>query len=124
MRRIVITGVGCVSALGSSTATTWAGMREGISGIGPLTGLDDPTLKTTIAAQAHSFRAHDHFDDKRLVLLDPVSQFALVAAREAVAQAGLQLQGEAAERAAVIIDRKSTRLNSSHSTLSRMPSSA
>ncbi len=103
MRRVVITGIGCVSALGPTARGTWAGMKEGRSGIGPLTGLNDPTLKTTVAAQAHGFVAGEHFDDKRLVLLDPVSQFALVAAREAVAQAGLQLQGDAAERAAVII---------------------
>lgn len=103
MRRVVITGMGCVSALGNSAADTWAGMREGRAGIGPLTGLGDPTLRTTIAAQARHFVASEHFDDKRLVLLDPVSQYALVAAREAVAQAGIAFTPEAAERAAVII---------------------
>ena len=103
MRRVVITGMGCVSALGTTATLTWAGMREGRAGIGPLTGLDDPTLRTTIAAQARGFDPVLHFDEKRLVLLDPVSQYALVAAREAMAQAGLALQGEAAERAAVVI---------------------
>lgn len=102
MRRIVITGMGCVSALGVTARDTWAGMREGRSGIGPLTGLDDPTLRTPIAAQAHAFVAGEHFDEKRLVLLDPVSQMALVAAREAVAQAGIGF-GEVAERTAVVI---------------------
>jgi nodulation protein E len=102
VRRIVITGMGCVSALGISARDTWAGMREGRGGIGPLTGLDDPTLRTPIAAQAHGFVASEHFDEKRLVLLDPVSQMALVAAREAVAQAGIAF-GEVAERTAVII---------------------
>ncbi|MDP3615212.1 MAG: beta-ketoacyl-[acyl-carrier-protein] synthase family protein, partial [Rubrivivax sp.] len=103
MRRVVITGMGCVSALGNSAVATWAGMLEGRAGIGPLTGLDDPTLRTTIAAQARHFVASEHFDDKRLVLLDPVSQYALVAAREAVAQAGIRFSAEAAERTAVII---------------------
>jgi nodulation protein E len=103
MRRVVITGMGCVSALGPTAAATWAAMREGRAGIGPLSGLDDPTLRTTIAAQARDFDAAAHFDEKRLVLLDPVSQYALVAAREAMAQAGLTLQGDAAERAAVVI---------------------
>ena len=46
MRRVVITGMGCVSALGNTATTTWAGMREGRAGITPLTGLDDPTLRT------------------------------------------------------------------------------
>jgi nodulation protein E len=103
MRRVVITGMGCVSALGATARETWAGMCEGRAGIGPLIGLDDPTLRTTIAAQAKSFVAGDHFDEKRLVLLDPVSQMALVAAREAVAQAGLGFDTERGERTAVII---------------------
>ena len=103
MRRVVITGMGCVSALGCTAAATWAGMREGRSGIGPLVGLNDSTLRTSIAAQAKGFVAAEHFDDKRLVLLDPVSQYALVAAREAVAQAGLSFEGERGERTAVII---------------------
>lgn len=103
MRRVVITGQGCVSALGNTARETWSAMCEGRPGIGPLTGLDDPTLKTPIAAQARAFRALDHFDEKRLVLLDPVSQMALVAAREAVAQAGLSFEGERGERAAVVI---------------------
>jgi nodulation protein E len=103
MRRVVITGMGCVSALGCTAVGTWAAMREGRAGIGPLTGLADDTLRTAIAAQARDFEPLAHFDEKRLVLLDPVSQYALVAAREAVAQSGLVLQGEAAERAAVVI---------------------
>ena len=106
MRRVVITGMGCVSALGMTAAAAWDSMREGRSGIGPLTGLDDSTLRTPIAAQAKGFVAAEYFDEKRLVLLDPVSQFALVAAREAVAQSGLVFSAEGtelAERTAVII---------------------
>lgn len=102
-RRVVITGMGCVSALGVTATTTWDCMRAGRSGISPLTGLDDSTLRTSVAAQAKAFVAGAHFDDKRLVLLDPVSQFALVAAREAVAQSGLCFGTELAERTAVII---------------------
>lgn len=102
MRRVVITGMGCVSALGNTARDTWAGMREGRAGIGPLTGLDDPTLRTPIAAQARQFVATEHFDEKRLVLLDPVSQMALVAAREAVAQSGISF-APVAERTAVVI---------------------
>lgn len=103
MRRIVITGMGCVSALGATASATWAGMREGRPGIRALSGLDDSTLRTAIAAQARDFVAAEHFDEKRLVLLDPVSQYALVAAREAVAQAGLSFSADLAERTAVII---------------------
>ncbi len=103
MRRVVITGMGCVSALGPSASATWAAMREGRSGIGPLLGLNDTTLRTAIAAQAQGFVASEHFDDKRLILLDPVSQYALVAAREAVAQSGVTFEGQEGERTAVVI---------------------
>ena len=103
MRRVVITGMGCVSALGASAKLTWAAMREGRPGIGPLLGLNDSTLRTLIAAQAHAFVASEHFDEKRLVMLDPVSQYALVAAREAVAQSGVTFEGELSERTAVVI---------------------
>jgi nodulation protein E len=108
MRRVVITGMGCVSALGLNATQTWQGMREGRCGIGPLvlTAASGPAasdLRTRIAAQLPGFDALAHFDEKRLVMLDPVSQYALVAAREAVAQAGLVVKDDLAERAAVII---------------------
>ena len=101
MRRVVFTGMGCVSALGVSADHTWSGMREGRAGIGALTGLGDNAVRTPIAAQAKAFVPGEHFDDKRLVLLDPVSQYALVAAREAMAQSGLGADG--GERTAVVI---------------------
>jgi nodulation protein E len=103
MQRVVITGMGCVSALGHTATATWAGMREGHSGIAALAGLSGFDLRTPVAAQIKGYEALAHFDDKRLVLLDPVSQYALVAAREAVAQSGLSFEGEAGERCAVVI---------------------
>ena len=78
-------------------------MREGHSGIAPLNGLDANDLRTAVAAQLKGYVPTEHFDEKRLVLLDPVSQYALIAARQAVAQAGLRCEGELAERAAVVI---------------------
>ncbi|HLL20089.1 MAG TPA: beta-ketoacyl-[acyl-carrier-protein] synthase family protein, partial [Rubrivivax sp.] len=103
MQRVVITGIGCVSALGLDAATTWSAMCAGHSGIAPLAGLEGFELRTPVAAQVKDYRAAAHFDEKRLVLLDPVSQYALIAAREAVAQAGLQFDSACAEHAAVII---------------------
>jgi len=103
MRRVVITGMGCVSPLGLTAAATWEAMREGRSGIGPLTGLDAPRLRTAIAAQLRGFDPRAHFDERQLVLLDEVSQYALVAAREALAQSGLRIDGELADRTAVVI---------------------
>ena len=103
MQRVVITGAGCVSSLGHTAVSTWQAMREGRPGIGALTGLSGHDLRTPIAAQLRGYDPAAHFDEKRLVLLDPVSQYALIAAREAVAQSGLRFDGEAGERAAVVI---------------------
>jgi nodulation protein E len=103
MQRVVITGMGCVSALGLSATATWAAMCEGRAGIAPLAGLAEHELRTPVAAQLKGYEPTAYFDEKRLVLLDPVSQYALIAAREALAQAGLQATGETAERCAVII---------------------
>jgi nodulation protein E len=103
MQRVVVTGMGCVSALGLTASATWQAMREGQAGIAPIAGFDGAGLRTTIAAQVKGYDALAHFDEKRLVLLDPVSQFALLSAREAVAQAGLRFDGELSERTAVVI---------------------
>ena len=89
MRRVVITGMGAVCALGHNAATTWAAMREGDSGIGPICNIPTDLLNVKIAAEVRGFDPAAHFEHKRLPLLDRVSQFALVAAREAVAQSGL-----------------------------------
>ena len=105
MQRVVITGVGCVSALGHDANSTWSAMCAGHSGIAPLAGLEGHELRTPVAAQLKGYSAAAHFAEKRLVLLDPVSQYALIAAREAVAQARLRFDGNEAlaEQTAVII---------------------
>ncbi|CAD5373689.1 Nodulation protein E [Rubrivivax sp. A210] len=103
MRRVVVTGMGCVSALGLSATATWQAMAEGRAGIGPLSGLSGHELRTSVAAQLRGYEPLAYFDEKRLVLLDPVSQYALIAAREAVGQAGIDFAGAAGDEVAVII---------------------
>jgi nodulation protein E len=103
MQRVVITGMGCVSALGLSAGATWQAMREGQPGIAPITGLSGADIRTPIAAQLKGYEPAAHFDEKRLILLDPVSQYALVAAREALAQSGLTFDEPLADRTAVVI---------------------
>ena len=104
MQRVVITGMGCVSALGLSAGATWRAMREGQPGIGPDHRPVAADIRTPIAAQLKGYEPTAHFDEKRLVMLDPVSQYALVAAREALAQSGLTFDdAELADRTAVVI---------------------
>lgn len=94
MRRVAITGMGAISALGPDAGCAWKAMREGRSAITPLCGFDEPTLRVNVAAQVRDFDPQLHFDRRQLPLLDRVSQFALVAAREAVTQSGLDFADE------------------------------
>ena len=104
MRRVAITGMGAVSALGHDAASTWAAMREGRSGIAPIVNIPTDLLNVKIAAEVRGFDPAAHIDAKKLPLLDRVSQFALVAAREAVAQSGLDFrEGNRGARSACIV---------------------
>ncbi len=89
MRRVVVTGLGAISALGANREEFWRRLCAGESGIGPLEGFPTDGLSVKVAAQARGYDPRAHFDPKRLDLLDRFSQFALVAAREAVKDAGL-----------------------------------
>ncbi len=92
MRRVAITGWGAVTPLGLTASATWDALRSGRCAIAPLQSLPREGLRAGIAAEVRGFDPLAHFDEKRLLLLDRVSQFALVAAREAVAQAGLEFR--------------------------------
>jgi nodulation protein E len=101
--RVVITGQGAFNALGRTAAETRAAMREGRSGIGPLDFPDVDRLMIQIGGQIRGYRPEDHFSRQELVLYDPFTQFALLAAREAVADAGLEIGEALSERAGVVL---------------------
>src|SRR5215475_8400580 len=104
MRRVAITGMGAISSLGHDAAANWSAMREGRSAIGPITNIATDLLVIKIAAEVRDYDPLKHFDSKRLILLDRVSQFALIAAREAIAQCGLEFRASGlGERTACII---------------------
>jgi nodulation protein E len=96
--------MGAICALGHDASATWAAMREGRSAIGPISNIPTELLNVKIAAEVRGYDPLAHFDSKRLILLDRVSQFALIAAREAVAQSRLDFGSDArGERTACII---------------------
>ncbi|MGC1550101.1 MAG: beta-ketoacyl-[acyl-carrier-protein] synthase family protein [Rhodanobacter sp.] len=104
MRRLVITGMGALCALGHNAPDVWQAMREGRSGIGPIHHILPGQLRNGgIAAEINNFEPADYFDSARLSMLDPVSQYALVAAGEAIRQSGLSFEGERAARTAVVV---------------------
>ncbi len=103
MNRVVVTGLGVVSAAGHTVADFWSTLREGRSAIGPITIIPTETLTVTIGAEVRDFDPAVHFGAKRLTMLDRFAQFGLVAAREAIADSGIVFGEELGERTATII---------------------
>jgi nodulation protein E len=101
-RRVVITGVGVVCALGHNRAEFWQSLTEGRSGIRPLTSIESGLLRFENGAEVLDWDPLRHFDDKEIRLLDRFAQFGVVAAREAVADAGIEWNTELREETAIV----------------------
>ena len=104
-RRIVITGMGMVTALGNDVATTWEGLVAGRPGIRTIEAFDPSRLSSQIAGEVRDFDSSRVLDRKDQRRTDRYIQFGLVAAREAMDQAGLpeRLEGELAEATGAIL---------------------
>ncbi|MEZ6188352.1 MAG: beta-ketoacyl-ACP synthase II [Planctomycetota bacterium] len=102
-RRVVVTGVGAVSPMGVGADALWNGVKAGQSGIGPITLFDTKDFPVTFAGEVKGFDVGEHFDKKEARHLDRVTQFAMVASREAVKDAGLDLESEDTTRIGAII---------------------
>jgi nodulation protein E len=103
MNRVVITGIGVVSPVGCGLNEFWSALVDGRSGIRPIENIPTERFNTRIAAQVLDFDPNAHFDPRRTSQLDRFSQFAVVAARAAVRDAGLDLDEELALDVATII---------------------
>jgi nodulation protein E len=103
VNRVVVTGLGTVSPVGQSSAAYWAALAAGRTGFGPPTIFDASRLNTKSVAEVNDFVAADHFDVRQIGFLDRVSQFAVVAAREAIGQSGLSFRSGLGARTAAII---------------------
>ncbi len=101
--RVVITGAGTVNALAASVPGTLEAFREARCGIADLDIRDRERLSIRIGAQVRDWREEDHFDRQQIALCDRFTQFALVAAREAVAQSGLDFTSALGLEAGVVL---------------------
>ncbi|MGC4806725.1 beta-ketoacyl-ACP synthase II [Micromonospora sp. DT233] len=101
---VVITGIGAVTPLGLDRESTWHALLAGKSGVGPVTAFDAGDLPTRIAAEVRGFEPGQHFTAKRARRMARFSQFAVVAAREAVADAGLTVDEGNADRVGVVVN--------------------
>jgi len=103
MSRVVITGLGAISALGPDVGAMSAALRAGRSAIGPLTNFPTDGLITKVGAEIRGFDPSVHFESGKLAFLDRFAQFALVAAREAIAGSGLKFRDGLGARSAVVV---------------------
>jgi 3-oxoacyl-[acyl-carrier-protein] synthase II len=102
-RRVVVTGVGLVSPLGIGTEETWAGLREGRSGAGPITLFDASQHTTHFACEVKGFDPLKWVEKKEVKKMDRFIQFAVAAADLAVADSGLEIDAANAEQTGVFI---------------------
>ena len=103
MRRVVITGQGAVSALGIGASATMEGLHEGRLGISQLDIPDVGRLHVRIGGQIHAYTPEDNFTRQELTLFDRATQFAMLSAREAMAQSGVRISEENATRTGVVL---------------------
>ncbi len=102
-RRVAITGLGAICALGHDVSTIWTALQAGTSGIGPIRGIPTTRISARVAAEIPGFDVAAHFDSRHAPLLDRTAQIAVVAGREAVRAAGLQPDAAQAHRRGVIL---------------------
>lgn len=88
-RRVVVTGLGCITPIGKNVEETWNGIENGVCGVDTMKLVNPETFKTKMDAEVKDYNSHDYFDVKQARRLDRSSQFALIAAREAFADSGI-----------------------------------
>ncbi|MBE0582362.1 MAG: beta-ketoacyl-[acyl-carrier-protein] synthase II, partial [Desulfofustis sp.] len=103
MRRVVVTGVGVVSPLGTGVEKNWAAVTSGQSGIGTITRFDASDFATQIAGEVKDFNAEDYIDKKEIKKMDLFIQYGLAAAEIALKDSGLEVNDENAERVGVLV---------------------
>ncbi|OJT18064.1 beta-ketoacyl-[acyl-carrier-protein] synthase II [Archangium sp. Cb G35] len=107
-RRVVVTGTGIITALGTGTEKNWQAMLAGKSGIGPITRFETKKIDTNFAGEAKDFEPEQFIDKREVRRMDLFSQFALAAAEMAVKESGLPVgldkpNGYAPEKVGVIV---------------------
>ena len=101
-RRVVVTGIGVVSAAGTGVPSLQAALRDGRSRVGPITRFDPTPFRSRIAAEVSDFDATDHMEPRQARRLDRFAQFAIACGRMAVKDAALSLNGSATDAAVYV----------------------
>jgi len=101
-RRVAVTGLGVICALGHDVPSFWNALCAGRSGIGRIETVDTTNVRIQNGAEVRDFDPAQHFEGAQVDLLDRFAQFALVAAREAVRDSGIEFTPELRQRTAVV----------------------
>lgn len=102
-RRVVITGMGAITPLGNSVEETWAGIKAGKSGIGPITYFDSSINKVHYAAEVKNFNAGDYMDSKEARKMARFTQFGVAAAKQCLEDAGLVGNTEVLDETGIVL---------------------
>jgi len=102
LKRVVVTGLGAITPLGKTFPETWKNLKAGVSGCAPITRFDASKFKTKFACEVKNYNVADYFDRKTGRKMDPFTQYAIIAAREAVADAKINLETVDKDRVGVI----------------------
>ncbi len=102
IKRVVVTGLGALSPIGNNVTTFWDSIVQGKSGAALITKFDTEKFKTSFACELKGFDPKEHFDVKEIRKYDPFTQYALVAVKEAVADAGIDFSTLNRDRIGVI----------------------
>ena len=101
-RRVAVTGLGVISAIGHNSGEFWQSLQQGRPGIAMLQAVDPALLRFSNGAEVRNYTPAQYFDEKELGLLDRFAQFGVIAAREGIAAAGIQWTPELRESTAII----------------------
>ena len=102
-RRVVVTGLGAVTPVGNNVQAFWESVKTGKIGIGEITRFDTADFKVKLAAEVKDFNAKDYMDFKSAKRMELFSQYAVAAAKEAMADAGIEMGKEDPFRVGVIV---------------------
>ena len=93
-RRVVVTGLGAITPVGNDVETFWNSLKNGVVGIGPITTFDTAEYKAKLAAEVKDFDPKKYMDNKTARRMERFSQFAVAAAKEALEDAGIDMEKE------------------------------
>ena len=102
LKRVVITGLGALTPLGNNLNDYWQGLINGVSGANLITRFDASKFKTRFACELKNFNVEDHIDKKEARRMDPYTHYALVVVKEAIRDAGMDLEKINKDRVGVI----------------------